>query len=141
MTSSPATHACVPPVEPEIDPSSLPLLNDHNVAVFREHYGVRTHKDLHRAMATRDVLAAAHDALLVPPFDSVDYRDTVDVLGFAIDTLDAVITPTEEALSDFFVEDWVYEVVAGECRVRHQPLSAEYWDAEHARHNPEGVAA
>ncbi len=127
MTSSPATHACVPPVEPEIDPSNLPLLNAFNVAEFRAYHGVRTHQDLHRAIATRDVLATAHDALLAPPFDPGEYRDTLDVLGYAIETLDAVSTPTEEALADFFIENWMFEVVDGECRVRYQPLTAEDW--------------
>ncbi len=127
MTSSPATHAYVPPAEPALDPFNLPLLNDANVATLRAHYGVETHEDLHQAMATRDVLATAHDALLAPPFDPVEYRDTLDVLGYAIETLDAVSTPTEEALADFFIENWVFEVVDGECRVRYQPLTAEDW--------------
>ena len=123
MTSSPATHTYVPP----LDPFSLPLLNDANVALFRAHHGVRTHEDLHQAMATRDVLATAHDALLAPPFDPGDFRDALDGLGYAIDTLDALVTPTEEALSDFFIEDWVLYVVDGECRARHQPLTEADW--------------
>jgi hypothetical protein len=36
MTRSPATHACVPP----LDPFSLPLLNAFNVATLRAHYGM-----------------------------------------------------------------------------------------------------
>lgn len=125
MTHSPATHAYVAPAEPEVDPFSLPLLNDHNIAAFREHHGVRTRADLHRVMATRDVLAAAHDALLEPPFDPVDHRDLLYELDSAIDTLDAVITPTEEALSDYFIEDWTFEVIDGECRVRFTPFTPE----------------
>jgi hypothetical protein len=127
MTSSPATHAYVPPVNPPVDPFRLPLLNDTNVAEFRAHHGVRTHADLHQVMATRDVLATAHDALLDPPFDPGDFRDALDGLAMAIETLDAVITPTEEALADFFVEDWALVVIDGECRVRYQPLSEEDW--------------
>ncbi len=123
MTSSPATHATVPPV----DPFNLPLLNAANVAEFRAHHGVRTHEDLHQAMATRDVLATAHDALLAPPFDPGDFREALDGLAMAIETLDAVITPTEEALADFFIEDWTFDVVDGECRVRYQPLTESYW--------------
>jgi len=123
MTHSPAIHAYVSPAEPEVDIFSLPLLNDHNIREFREHHGVRTHGDLQRAMATREVLAAAHHALLESPFDPVDYGDTVDGLESAIDTLDAVITPTEEALSDYFVEDWILEVVNGECRARFMPIT------------------
>ncbi len=127
MTSSPATHATVPLVEPPVDPFSLPLLNVANVATFRAHHGVRTHEDLHQVMATRDVLATAHNALLAPPFDPVDFRDALDGLAMAIETLDAVITPTEEALADFFIEDWTFDVVDGECRVRYEPLTAEDW--------------
>jgi len=126
MTSSPATHAYVPPA----DPSSLPLLNAANVATFRAHHGVRTHEDLDQAIATRDVLATAHDALLAPLFDPVEYRDTLDVLGYAIETLDALITPTEEALSDFFIENWELEVIDGELRARYQPLPESYWEEE-----------
>jgi len=127
MTSSPATHTYVPPIEPEVDPFSLPLLNAANVAEFRAHHGVRTHEDLRQVMATRDVLATAHDALLAPPFDPGDFRDTLDGLDYAIDTLDAVVTPTEEALSDFFIEDWTFVVIDGECRARYQPLSEAHW--------------
>jgi len=123
MTSSPATHASVSP----LDPFSLPLLNDANVAEFRAHHGVRTHEDLHQAMATRAVLVTAHNALLDPPFDPGDFRDALDGLAMAIETLDAVITPTEEALSDFFIEDWTFDVVDGECRVRYSPLTEEDW--------------
>ncbi len=123
MTNSPATHATVPAV----DPFSLPLLNDVNVAEFRARHGVRTHEDVHQAMATRDVLATAHDALLAPPFDPGDFRDARDVLAMAIEILDAVSTPTEEALSDFFVEDWTFDVVDGEPCARHRPLTAPYW--------------
>ncbi len=85
MTHSPATHAHVPPAEPEVDVFSLPLLN--------------------------------------PPFSPVDYGDTVDGLGSAIDTLDAVITPTEEALNDCFVENWTFTVIDGECWVRFMPMT------------------
>jgi len=123
MTSSPATHAYVPP----IDPSSLPLLNAANVAVFRAHHEVRTHADLHQAIATRDILAMAHNALLDPPFDPVDFCEALGGLDQAIATLDKVIAPTELALSDFFVEDWMFEVVDGEYRTRHSPLPESYW--------------
>lgn len=126
MTTT-TTHATVPPLEPAVDPFSLPLLNDVNVAEFRAHHGVRTHEDMHQAMATRDVLATAHDALLAPPFDPGDFREALDGLAMAIETLDAVITPTEEALSDFFIEDWTFDVVDGECRARHQPLTEAHW--------------
>ncbi len=127
MTSSPATHAYAPPVNPPVDPFSLPLLNDANVATFRAHHGVETHEDLHRVMATRDDLAIAHDALLAPPFDLVEFRDTLDGLGMAIETLDAVTVPTEEALSDFFIENWTFDVVDGECRARYSPLTEADW--------------
>jgi len=121
------THATVPPLEPAVDPFSLPLLNAANVATFRAHHGVRTHADRHQVMATRDVLITAHNALLAPPFDPSDFRDALDGLAMAIETLDAVITPTEEALSDFFVEDWVFVVIDGECRVRYEPLTDADW--------------
>ncbi len=127
MTHSPATHAYVPPVNPPVDPFDLPMLNDANVAVFRAHYGVRTHEDLHQAVSTRNVLVTAHNALLALPFDPIETRDTLDGLGMAIDILDAVVTPTEEALSDFFVENWTFDVVDGECRARYQPLSDADW--------------
>jgi hypothetical protein len=127
MTSSPATHAYVSPAEPEVDPSSLPLLNAANIAEFRAHHEVRTHDDLHRVIATRDVLVTAYNALLEPPFDQVGVQDTFDGLDYAIETLDAVITPTEEALANFFIEDWTFDVVDGECRVRYSPLPESYW--------------
>ena len=123
MTNSPATHATVPPA----DPFNLPLLNAANVATFRAHHGVRTDGDLRQVMATRDALATAHDALLAPPFDPGDFRDALDGLDYAIETLDAVATPTEEALSSFFVENWVFDVIDGECRVRYSPLPESYW--------------
>ena len=110
---------------PDVDPFSLTLLNDHNVAVFREHHGVKSHEDIHRAHETRALLADAHNALQVAPFDADEYRETIDGLESAIETLDAVITPTEEALSDYFVENWVFEVIGGECRVRYQPLTQD----------------
>ena len=121
------TNASVPPLEPAVDPFSLPLLNDVNVAEFRAHHGVRTHADLHQAIATRDVLVTAHNALLAPPFDPVGFRDTLDGLDYAIETLDALITPTEAALADFFIEDWMFEVIDGECRVRYEPLTEADW--------------
>jgi len=123
MTNSPATHATVPPA----DPFNLPLLNAANVATFRAHHGVRTDGDLRQVMATRDALATAHDALLAPPFDPGDFRDALDGLDYAIETLDAVVTPTEEALADFFIEDWVFDVIDGECRAQHQPLTDADW--------------
>ena len=127
MTSSPATHAYVPPAEPAIDPFSLPLLNSANVVEFRAHHGVQTHADLHQAIATRDVLAMAYNALLDPPFDPVDFCEALGGLDQAIATLDKVIDPTELALADFFVEDWMFEVVDGECRVRYEPLTESDW--------------
>ncbi len=127
MTSSPATHTYVPPIEPAVDPFRLPLLNAANVATFREHHGVRTHADLHQVVATRDVLITAYNALLAPPFDQVGVQDAFDGLDYAIETLDAVIAPTEEALSNFFVEDWTFDVIDGECRVRYSPLPESYW--------------
>jgi len=48
------TNASVPPPEPALDPFSLPLLNDVNVAEFRAHHGVRTHEDLHQPLTDAD---------------------------------------------------------------------------------------
>ena len=73
-------------------------------------------------MHTRALLAAGHDLLLEPPFEPDEYQEALDGLEQAIDILDAVITPTEEALSNFFVDDWVLDVVDGECHVRYRPL-------------------
>jgi hypothetical protein len=112
----------------DADVANLPLLNDANIAAFRNAHGVETHDDLHQVMETRELLMSAHDALLAPPLGEDRYGDAIDGLSEAIETLAEVIAPTEQALSYYFVEDWAFEVIDGECRVRFAPLSAETWD-------------
>lgn len=107
------------------DPFTLPLMNDYNITAFREAHGVETQDDLHKAMHTSALLKDAYNALLEPLFGESDFRDTLDGMEEAIDILDAVITPTEEALSDYFIDEWVLEVVDGECHVRYQPLQED----------------
>jgi len=121
------TNAMYVIADPNTDPRARDLLNVANVAVFRAHYGVRNSADLHQVIATRDVLVTAHNALLDPPFDPDDFRNALDGLGQAIETLDAVITPTDSALADFFVEDWTFGVVDGEPCAQHRPRTGADW--------------
>mgnify|MGYP003375320174 CR=1 FL=1 len=117
---------------PDVDVFTLPMLNDHNIAVFRDQHGVNTPEDMQRVVETRALLAAAHDALIDLPFDTDDYGSALSEMGDVIDILDAVITPTEEGLSNYFVDEWAFYVVDGECHVRYDSSYLDQMAAEQA---------